>query len=71
MSNNKCVLLLSHLDSLQITVLLVTVQNYVVGHAETFSHSKVIEKGRLAERVTHLNHRYVCRGKFKRAGQFA
>lgn len=50
----------SYLHSLEITILLVTVQDYVIGHAETFSHSQVIEEGRLAERVTHLNHCYIC-----------
>ena len=62
---------LSYLDRLQVTVLLVTVQDDVIGHAETFSHSEVIEEGRLAERVAHLHHCYVCGGNFKRAGQFA
>lgn len=55
-------LLPSYLDSLQIILLLVTVQDYVIGHAETFSHSQVIEKGRLAEGVAHLHHSYICRG---------
>lgn len=48
-----------YLESQQIAVLLVAVQDDVVGHAETLSHSEVVEKGRLAERVTHLHHSYI------------
>lgn len=52
--------LYSYLDSLQVTILLVTVQNDVIGHTETLSHSKVIEEGRLAESVTHLHYCHIC-----------
>ena len=48
-----------YLHGLEVTILLVTVQDCVIAHAETFSHSQVIEEGRLAERVTHLHHCYI------------
>lgn len=59
----------SYLESLKIPILFVTVKYYVIGHAETFSHSKVIEEGRLAGSVTHLNHCYICVGNKNREGQ--
>lgn len=53
---------MGYLDSMLVTVLLVTVQNDVVSHAETFPHCQMVEKGRLAERVTHLHHCDICVG---------
>ncbi len=64
-------LLQSYLDGLQITILLVTVKDYVIGHAETFSHSKVIEEGRLTKGITHLHHRNICGGNVNRRVVFA
>lgn len=49
-----------YLGSGQVTVLLVRVQDDVVGHAETFPHSQVVEEGGLAEGVTHFHHGYIC-----------
>lgn len=49
----------------QIVVMLVAVQDDVVGHAETLPDSQVIEEGRLAEGVAHLHYGHVCGGSLK------
>lgn len=51
-----------YLMSLQITILLRTIQNDVISHAETFPHSKMVEKGRLAKGVAHFHHCNICEG---------
>lgn len=58
-----------YLQSLQITVLLVTIQDDVISHAEALSHCQVVEKRWLAERVAHLHDCYICR-EMNRQGEF-
>lgn len=47
---------LQRLESIRVSV---AVQDDVVGHAEAFSHSQVVEERRLAEGICHLHHSYV------------
>lgn len=53
-----------YLDGPQVAVLLVAVEDDVVGHAEALAHSQVVEKRRLAEGVAHLHHGHVCGATF-------
>lgn len=49
-----------YLECLKVTVLLVTIQDDVIGHAEALSYAQVIEEGLLAVSITHFYHCHIC-----------
>lgn len=49
-----------YLECLQVTVLFVTIQDDVIGHAEALSYAQVIEEGLLAVSITHFYHCHIC-----------